>query len=51
MKLSSAARIATKAIENLPKALAKFAQLDDRKMVEATWQEYAAHLQKFRDRH
>ena len=28
------------------KALAKFAQLDDKKMVEATWQEYALHLQK-----
>ena len=28
------------------KALAKFAQLDDKKMVEATWQEYAPHLQK-----
>lgn len=28
------------------KALAKFAQLDDQKMVEATWQEHAAHLQR-----
>jgi len=28
------------------KALAKFAQLDYQKMVEATWQEYAAHLRK-----
>jgi hypothetical protein len=28
------------------KALAKFAQLDDQKKVEGTWQEYAAHLQK-----
>ena len=28
------------------KATAKFAQLDDQKMVEGTWQEYAAHLQK-----
>jgi hypothetical protein len=28
------------------KATAKFAQLDDQKMVEVTWQENAAHLQK-----
>jgi hypothetical protein len=28
------------------KALAKFAQLDDQKKVEGTWQEYVAHLQK-----
>jgi hypothetical protein len=28
------------------KATAKFTQLDDQKTVEATWQEYAAHLQK-----